>query len=99
VALPSIAFAQGGFAEMPSHTQFFIVVGIALTIWFAFARFDRFAVMHGPEILTTVGIFGCFLGVSIGLWSFDPNNVGTSVPKLLEGIRTAFSRLPWRLRK
>src|SRR5438309_1012220 len=87
---PSIALAQGGFNDLPGNTQFFIVFGVVATAYFAIFKFDRFAVAHGPEILTTIGIFGCFYGVSTGLWSFDPNNVGTSVPNLLQGIRTAF---------
>jgi len=43
-----------------------------------------------PAFFTTIGIFGTFLGISIGLWNFDPNNVQKSLPALLSGLKTAF---------
>lgn len=73
-----------------SHTMFFIVLNIILTLFFIFVRFDRFAVVHGPEILTTVGIFGCFYGIALALLNFDATKVSASVPQLLEGVKTAF---------
>ena len=66
-----------------------IVLNIGLLIFFL-VRFDRFAVAHGGEILTTVGIFGCFLGIAIALLKFDTGNVLSSVPQLLSGVKTAF---------
>lgn len=71
-------------------TIFFLLVNIFLAIYFAFIRFNRFAVQHGPEVLTTIGIFGCFLGISMALMNFDAGDVSASVPHLLEGVRTAF---------
>lgn len=67
-----------------------ILVNVGLIYYFVFRKFDRFAVQHGPEILTTVGILGCFTGISMSLMNFDSNNVGQSVPHLLEGVKTAF---------
>lgn len=43
-----------------------------------------------PTILTVMGIFGTFLGITIGLVEFDTNNIEEGVPKLLEGLKTAF---------
>ena len=68
---------------------FFIVIILIITIYFHI-KFDRFAVVHGPEILTTLGILGCFTGITIALFSFNPNDIAQSVPNLLSGIRTAF---------
>lgn len=79
-----------GFAALPTHTQFFVAVSILLTVYFSLINFNRFAVAHGPEILTTWGILGCFFGVSVGLYEFSTNDVSASVPRLLEGLRTAF---------
>jgi len=70
-------------------TLFFIFL-ISVTAIFLLVKFDRFAVMHGPEILTTLGIFGCFFGIAFALVSFDPKNATESVPKLLDGVKTAF---------
>ena len=67
----------------------FIAAIAAVTLYFHL-RFDRFSVSHGPEVLTTMGILGCFTGITIALFSFDPNNIQQSVPSLLGGIRTAF---------
>lgn len=71
-------------------TNGFVIINISLAIFFAFIRFDRFAVSHGPEILTTVGILGCFVGIAASLLHFDATNVAESVPHLLEGVKTAF---------
>ena len=77
MAIPSWAFAQGGLAALFSdkHTVFFLAVNLFLTFYFVVMRFDRFAVVHGPEILTTMGIFGCFFGIALALLDFDPRDV------------------------
>lgn len=41
-------------------------------------------------IVTTLGVWFTFLGIFIGLKDFDVNNIAGSVPKLLEGLKTAF---------
>lgn len=93
-ANPALAMSQGFSALLDSRpTMFFLIVNFGLIYYFAHRRFDRFAVVHGPEILTTSGIFGCFLGISLGLLNFDTSSTATleeSVPQLLEGIKTAF---------
>lgn len=71
-------------------TMFFVVLNFGLTFYFVRMKFDRFAVTHGPEILTTVGIAGCFTGIAFAMLNFDASNVSTSVPHLLEGVKTAF---------
>ncbi|WP_038050958.1 hypothetical protein [Thioalkalivibrio sp. ALJ1] len=43
-----------------------------------------------PGLLTTLGILGTFLGVSIGLIDFDAARVEASIPALLEGLKLAF---------
>jgi hypothetical protein len=53
-------------------------------------RWSRRSTALGPAILTTLGIFFCFAGIAWGLLHFDPHDVRTSVPLLLQGIRTAF---------
>lgn len=88
----AIAESKTGVAALlgSGETRFFIALNIFLTIWFGHIKFNRFAVAHGPEILTTMGIFGCFIGIALALLNFDPINVMGSVSKLLEGIKTAF---------
>ena len=67
----------------------FILAILGVTVYFH-VRFDRFSVSHGPEVLTTMGILGCFTGITIALFSFNPNDIQSGVPMLLGGIRTAF---------
>lgn len=92
LTVPAWAYAQGGLTALLSdkHTVFFLAVNLFLTFYFVVMRFDRFAVVHGPEILTTMGIFGCFFGIALALLDFDPRDVQKSVPLLLEGVKTAF---------
>jgi len=66
------------------------IASIGLVTVFFHLRFDRFSVVHGPEVLTTMGILGCFTGITVALFGFNPNDIQSSVPTLLGGIRTAF---------
>jgi DNA anti-recombination protein RmuC len=88
---PSIAMASG-FAEILRDplTLFFMIAILGSTIYLLVFRYDRFAAIHGPEILTTMGIFGCFFGIALALLNFDPKDVTHSVPELLNGVKTAF---------
>ncbi|MBQ6631212.1 MAG: sulfite exporter TauE/SafE family protein, partial [Romboutsia sp.] len=42
------------------------------------------------NIASTIGVLGTFVGISIGLWNFDPNDITSSVPLLLSGMKIAF---------
>ena len=42
------------------------------------------------SILTIIGVFGTFIGIFVGLQSFDIKNIETSIPGLLEGLKLAF---------
>jgi methyl-accepting chemotaxis protein len=43
-----------------------------------------------PNIFPTLGILFTFLGIAIGLWNFDGNNIEKSIPELMNGLKTAF---------
>lgn len=43
-----------------------------------------------PSIISTLGVLGTFLGITVGLMGFDVNDLTTSVPELLDGLKTAF---------
>lgn len=45
---------------------------------------------YAPSLLTSLGIFGTFLGIVIGLWNFDPQHIDGSIQQLLAGLKTAF---------
>lgn len=46
---------------------------------------------QSSDILITIGIGFTFLGIFLGLIDFDANDVENSIPKLINGIKTAFS--------
>ena len=43
-----------------------------------------------PSVISTLGVLGTFLGITRGLVSFDTATLDTSIPILLEGLKTAF---------
>ena len=76
-------------ASLSAVSQVFILAIVA--IWIVFnVRYNARVMELGPTILTTLGIFGTFLGVALGLSHFDTGNVQASVPSLLAGLKTAF---------
>lgn len=50
---------------------------------------SRFLI-HAPNIMTSLGILGTFLGIVIGLLAFDVQNIDASIGPLLAGMKTAF---------
>lgn len=45
---------------------------------------------HIAGLTITIGILGTFVGVCMGLLGFDTNNITESIPKLIDGLQTAF---------
>lgn len=43
-----------------------------------------------PNVISTLGVLGTFLGITVGLMSFDTSDLDRSIPLLLEGLKTAF---------
>ena len=43
-----------------------------------------------PSAAISLGIFGTFLGIFLGLINFDTSDINNSIPNLLEGLKTAF---------
>lgn len=52
-------------------------------------KYSARAVTQGPALLTMLGIAGTFLGIAIGLYSFNAGDVQASIPGLIDGIRTS----------
>ena len=48
-----------------------------------------------PNVFTTLGILGTFVGIYFGLQKFDVENINDSIPILLEGLKTAFTTSIW----
>jgi chromosome segregation ATPase len=45
---------------------------------------------YTPNLLTSIGILGTFVGIVIGLLDFDVSDIDGSIGSLLEGLKTAF---------
>lgn len=43
-----------------------------------------------PSVISTLGVLGTFLGITLGLIAFDSNDPKNSIPPLLKGLRMAF---------
>jgi hypothetical protein len=43
-----------------------------------------------PTVFASLGVLGTFIGIYYGLQEFDTSNIGGSVGRLLEGLKTAF---------
>ena len=73
-------------------TLTWVIIGVigALLIYFHGPVYSAHTANYSPSILTSIGIFGTFLGVALGLNDFDTGSVEDSVPQLLEGLKTAF---------
>ena len=78
----------------PTTTMFLTLVIctiiILLLIYFVNKPNSK-TVSTAPSILTGIGIFGTFLGVTISLLHFNPDDIVASVPIFISGIKLAFA--------
>jgi chromosome segregation ATPase len=65
------------------------VVFIALML-IPFLKKNNFNINSAANFIQTLGVLGTFFGIFLGLWEFKPEDIKSSVPKLLEGLQTAF---------
>ncbi len=77
-------------AQFSPWTLGLIVIILVLTVYFQVFRYNARTAEAAPTILTSIGIFGTFLGVALGLSDFDTLHLQESVPQLLSGLKTAF---------
>lgn len=76
-----------------------VVIGCAAVANFVYARrlarqnaldANRRKVEQIPSLLSTLGVLGTFYGITEGLVGFDSSDLNTSIPLLLNGLKTAF---------
>ena len=51
---------------------------------------NRRLVENIPSIISKIGVLGTFYGITSGLLSFNSDDLDTSIPALLDGLKTAF---------
>ena len=74
-------------------TNIFIVLTASIfiiAVIFELTRKHGNFTAHAPVLLTSIGILGTFIGISIGLVNFDTKNIDGSISELLAGMKTAF---------
>ena len=67
--------------------SYIIAIVILLSPFFLKRKFGK---GHIASLTITIGIFGTFFGVFIGLLNFNPEDITASIPKLINGLQTAF---------
>ena len=75
------------YTRMNAETLSFIVCILFLNTYFHL-HYTPANIYKAPAILTTIGIFGTFVGFGFGLWDFDASNIQKSVPHLIDGVKT-----------
>lgn len=78
------------FVALPIVTQWAVTTLVIVGIIVHLFAFNERTVHDGPSIFTTGGIFFTFIGIAEGLYGFDPKQLDSSVPTLLDGLKTAF---------
>lgn len=78
------------FGALPIVTQYAVTLLFVSGLIAHLFKFTEHTVHDGPSIFTTAGIFFTFVGIAEGLYGFDPQQIDASVPKLLDGLKTAF---------
>ena len=66
----------------------FVIIMGGTIFWFREIPHQR--VNAVASIVIVIGVLGTFIGIAIGLYQFDTQNIEASVPKLLEGLKIAF---------
>ena len=88
----SIGSLQMNFSEVLLIVGFGFVIGwIFFSATGAAKRGERAQFVEvAPTLMTSLGILGTFVGIVVGLFSFDPSQIDESIKDLLGGLRTAF---------
>jgi hypothetical protein len=69
-----------------------IILFMMLMLYFAFleVRSYRTGYRDYRSLIVSLGLLGTFTGIVLGLWDFDTHEIRSSVPQLLDGLKTAF---------
>lgn len=77
-----------------------VIVIVFAIFWFLIRKWEndlnevllkhKRIIEYFPSIISTLGVLGTFIGITIGLIGFDTADLNASIPKLLEGLKTAF---------
>ena len=71
-------------------TLFFILIIVFVGLSNLFKPISNFKAVNIPNYLISLGILGTFTGIFWGLINFDPEDIQSSVPALIAGMKFAF---------
>ena len=79
-------------ANNPTNKIFTYIIGAATGIGFFLAIIHKLERLKSylPSLIVSVGIFGTFWGIFVGLDGFDTSQISASIPALLDGMKIAF---------
>lgn len=85
------AFLRSQEAEGVTFVFFWLIISAFIVALYGYKadRMRGFA-HYAPNLLTSLGILGTFIGIVIGLMHFDPADIDSSISLLLGGLETAF---------
>jgi len=91
---------NGSNSGLSQYVPYLWIVIVLITIWawyyvyrqkkkdLLIANRNRIEII--PSAISTLGVLGTFLGITIGLLHFDTKDLTASIPELLSGLKTAF---------
>lgn len=84
-----------GIITLGSHINNIGLVSNSITViviagLFGLLMYDCKNHTYSKSWYPTIGMFGTFVGIYIGLMGFDTTDIGTSLPDLLDGLKMAF---------
>ena len=82
----------GGLEAQNVTNVFLFVLAAIFLLAILLARAGRVQgfVHYAPNMLTSMGILGTFVGIVVGLIGFEVNAIDASIGTLLAGLKTAF---------
>ncbi|MDD2653067.1 MAG: hypothetical protein PHX44_08470 [Sulfurimonas sp.] len=69
------------------------IITIVITIWILMLfvmSIKKNSIRNFKGEIVSLGVLGTFIGIAIGLFGFDATDIKSSMPSLLEGLKTAF---------
>ncbi len=82
-----LLFANAAWSYGDYATQIFVFLTLAGAVWLVVFRKKSSTITN---YASTMGVLGTFVGIFMGLSDFDVADIQSSIPPLLEGLKTAF---------
>lgn len=86
------ANSSSGYVFTP-EVVFLILVCLALCVfigWHSKKNMDKGIIDNASQIVVSIGVMFTFIGITVGLVSFDQTSIRSSLPAFLGGMKVAF---------